>query len=1041
MFEGTSRRVAQSGRAAPIACLLVVLLIGAAVRADPSDGWASFASPVFRHFSQDDGLPNPIVTAFAEDGDGFLWVGTQGGLGRWDGYGFRTYKAAAAQAGALPDNWITSLHTDARGRLWVGTSAGGLALYEADHDQFRVYAAGQNALSGVHVSALADDGSGGLWVGTAGGLDHLDPATGHIYSVRHRPGDPGSLPDDRIMALLRDRSGTLWVGTRGGLAKCAENCRRFNPVSMGYASSSPIEIANLMQDSGGRIWIGTTKLGAFVIAAPGAAPRAVIETGKNSNLQHEWIYAMTDVDPNEVWLGTYGQGIVCVDPNTGKTRRIHHDPLLPHSLSDDTIWALHRDLAGAIWTGTTVGLSRLMSSTMNAVLTVSMNTPQKMGLSEPEASALLSASDGRLWVGLQTKGIDILDPADARVTNIPSRSGTPEAALPDTFVLAMAEWPEGGIFIGTNRGLYRTDAADRRVHRVEIKGRDPAARNGGLLAAAGKLWVAGTDDGLWAMTPGDTSGSLPLHFDGTQLTDTRATVLATGAAGDLWIGTNNGLNRLDLASNRIERILPDARDPLALAAGYISTLLLDRTGRLWVGTSGGGIQVLVGRKDGRPIFRRLSTQQGLPDDNVDSLLADATGRIWVATDNGIAIVDPVAFTVRALHRADGVSITAYWAGSAAIGRAGALVFGGIGGLTVIRPERFKPWDYRPPIVITDVRVGGRAINGGRSEDRAGDATLVVRPNANSLAVQFSALDFSAPELNRYAYKLEGYDRDWTETDPKQRLATYANLPPGRYVLRLRGSNRDGRWTEGSLNLPVRVLPMWYQMMWFKITATLLAALGVLALVQGRTFFLRRRQRDLECLVAERTAALEASKHRIEQLAYQDSLTGLSNRRLFTENIQTLLAQAERQQRRFALLMIDLDRFKRINDTLGHDAGDALLIAAAQRLQAALRTSDRIARLGGDEFAILLDDLPETHAAQMDSISAVCQRLIDGFVDAIPFNDVQMTTSASIGVAIYPDHGRNREELCKAADLALYEAKRSGRNAWRCHGAKDVAATT
>jgi diguanylate cyclase (GGDEF)-like protein len=413
----------------------------------------------------------------------------------------------------------------------------------------------------------------------------------------------------------------------------------------------------------------------------------------------------------------------------------------------------------------------------------------------------------------------------------------------------------------------------------------------------------------------------------------------------------------------------------------------------------------------------------------------------VATDNGIAIVDPVAFTVRSLHRADGVSITAYWAGSAARTRAGDLVFGGIGGLTVIRPDRFEPWNYRPPIVVTDARVGGRSISGGRWDDPSGDAQLLVQPGANSLAIQFSALDFSAPELNRYAYLLEGYDRDWTETDARQRMATYANLPPGRYLLRLRGSNRDGLWTEGSLDLPLRVLPIWYQTTWFKITATLLAILAVLALVQGRTLFLRRRQRDLECLVAERTAALEESKRRIEQLAYQDSLTGLANRRLFTDNIHMLLAQAERQQRRFALLMVDLDRFKHINDTLGHDAGDALLIAAAQRLQSALRGSDRIARLGGDEFAILLEDLPATHAAQMDCVSGVCQRLIDGFVDAVAFNDAQMRTSASIGVAIYPDHGTTREELCKSADLALYEAKRSGRNAWRCHASQDVAATT
>jgi diguanylate cyclase (GGDEF)-like protein len=169
---------------------------------------------------------------------------------------------------------------------------------------------------------------------------------------------------------------------------------------------------------------------------------------------------------------------------------------------------------------------------------------------------------------------------------------------------------------------------------------------------------------------------------------------------------------------------------------------------------------------------------------------------------------------------------------------------------------------------------------------------------------------------------------------------------------------------------------------------------------------------------------------VEQLAYHDALTGLANRRLFTDNILALLEQAARQRRRFALLMIDFDKFKQINDTLGHDAGDALLVAAGHRLQSTLRVSDRVARLGGDEFAILLDDLGGTHVEQLAIIDSVCQRVVDSFTESVPFKESKIRTSASIGVAIYPDHGSSREELCKSADLALYEAKRSGRNGWR-----------
>lgn len=194
-------------------------------------------------------------------------------------------------------------------------------------------------------------------------------------------------------------------------------------------------------------------------------------------------------------------------------------------------------------------------------------------------------------------------------------------------------------------------------------------------------------------------------------------------------------------------------------------------------------------------------------------------------------------------------------------------------------------------------------------------------------------------------------------------------------------------------------------------------------------FLRRRQRELMRQVAERTAELEQSKRRIEEIAYHDALTGLPNRRLFTQDICNLIAARERSAGRFALLLIDFDRFKQVNDTLGHDAGDALLVEAAKRLQATLRRSDRIARLGGDEFAILLDDLPAASTERVTA-EAICQRVIDSFTAVILYKDFEMRTSASIGVAVYPEHALSHEGLYKAADLALYEAKRDGRNTWR-----------
>jgi ligand-binding sensor domain-containing protein len=195
--------------------------------------WSAFADPLFRNYTQENGLPNQASTSIAEDGNGFLWVGTQGGLARWDGYRFRVYQPEA-RTQAIPDSWITTLHTDPLGRLWVGTSGGGLARYDCETDSFTTYRAGPQALSSVHVTAIADDGASGLWIATTGGLDHFDHRTEHFTTLRHRASDPRSLPDDRIRAVLLDRQGCLWVGPQSGAACRVSGSDNF--VTLEFAS-------------------------------------------------------------------------------------------------------------------------------------------------------------------------------------------------------------------------------------------------------------------------------------------------------------------------------------------------------------------------------------------------------------------------------------------------------------------------------------------------------------------------------------------------------------------------------------------------------------------------------------------------------------------------------------------------------------------------------------------------------------------------------------------------------------------------------------
>ena len=1012
------------------------VLFAAASAAHSAERWAGLADTVFEHLAHDNELPNAaIATSATQDGDGFLWIGSQNGLARWDGYHFRVYRAAPGKAGALPDNFIQALLTDTRGVLWIGTSSGGLARYDRDHDRFVVYPVGPNGLSHVSVRAIAEDGRGGVWVATEAGLDHVVANSGVVEHLRHTEGDPASLPDNRVRGLLRDRHGTLWVGTATALVRLDKGSSRFEPVTLPASQGKVASPWSFLEDSAGRIWVGTLRQGAYVIDSktdidsPAAGARAVQESdAAHSTLQNEGVSSIVEVVPGQVWLGTLGQGIVAVDAATSQTRRIRRDLTQPASLTDDNIQGMFKDRSGLIWICTDRSISRYDPS-HPAVITVFGASTRADSISDSDVDAILPMPDGRIWLGLGSKGVDVIDPAGARVAALRPDPLRPQTALPKDYINAFAASDDSDVYVGTEVGLYRVDRAARAAARVSIPQRDPTAQVWALLLDDNVLWVGGFD-GLWAVQLDGAKSPLSHAEAVSGLTDQRITVIARGEPGSLWIGTKNGLNRLDLKTHAIERILPEPANPEALAAGYITSLLTDPRGRLWVATFGGGVNILESRDaGGKPRFNRLGVAQGLNNDDADKLLEDSKHNIWVATDDGLAVIDEQTLAIRSFRRAEGVAISGYWVGSGAVTSQGEMLFGGAGGLTVIRPGRLTRWGYQPPVAITGIRIGGKLLSDGSVASNDASHPLEVSPGANSIAVEFSALDYSAPERNHYAYRLDGFDSAWIDTEASHRVAAYTNLPPGDFTLRLRGSNRDGAWSEKTLSLPIRILPNWYQTLMFRVALALTALAVVAALVQGRTVYLRRNQRDLERQVVERTAELRESQRQLEQIAYEDTLTALPNRRMFTEEFRELIMLARLQNQRFALLLIDLDQFKQINDSLGHDAGDALLIEAAIRLQAAVRKSDCVARLGGDEFGVLVSQNPAA-----TDIESICHRIIESFLMPVPINGAQVKSSASIGVAVFADHGATLDSLYKSADLALYEAKRAGGNMWRWYRA-------
>ena len=197
-----------------------------------------------------------------------------------------------------------------------------------------------------------------------------------------------------------------------------------------------------------------------------------------------------------------------------------------------------------------------------------------------------------------------------------------------------------------------------------------------------------------------------------------------------------------------------------------------------------------------------------------------------------------------------------------------------------------------------------------------------------------------------------------------------------------------------------------------------------AVREGAQDYLIKGQINGNLLVRSLRYAIERkmAEDDIRELAYHDSLTGLPSRTLFADRCMMALAENRRNQKKTALMMVDLDHFKEINDNLGHDAGDELLKEVGGRLEGVLRQTDTICRIGGDEFALLITDV-----TVKETVKKVAERIIEILNKPFTLHGLEQKMTASLGIAVYPEDGISLRTLMKHADAAMYEVKKRGRN--------------
>lgn len=1019
----------------------------------PAHNWNNLADMVFRHFTMQQGLPQSSATVLAQDGEGFIWVGTQGGLARWDGYRFRSYLPAPNDPTSLPDNYVLSLFKDKQNRLWIGTNGGGVARYDAQTDSFVRVPIGANGSSHVTVNSIAGDSEGGLWFATRGGLDYFHPDTGAIQHYRHEPNNPNSLPSDFTRAVLVDRQGLIWVGTSKGLVKFDVVNQRFTRISLPIDDNKVQRIISLGSSKDGKLWIGSFDAGAFYLDTkdPAIAPlinRVMVKKPGTRDLVggSEYVHAIRQVADNEVWIGTYGKGILSVNIQTLESRWIKHEPTRQSSLADNAVWSILQDQSGLIWIGSQRGMS-LHDPSSHAFVSIYGGENRHHGLLGLDFISVAGMSNGDVWVGSQNNGIGILEAGSNQFSSIHADDTKLQTALPQSAILITYPTSDGQIFIGTDKGLYQTIGNTRSVKHLKLSPRNPVMRVATMLQLGDQLLIGGPE-GLWQKDLKQSNldqATQPAWA--TPIASKFVTDIQQAPDGRIWICTlQDGLYRYDPKNNELLNLAPDPNNKYNLAHRNVSSILFDSRGWLWVAMQGGGLDLLRTPNAKPPFaFEHFGKQQKLPNELVNKVLEDNQGNIWASTDEGFARINPKTMHIDPFVESDGVAITGYWSNSGGRTKDGELIFGGVGGLTVIRPELVKKYAYHPPVVVTNIQLGGKTIaanHAGFSGNKG--KKLLVQADANSIVVEFASLDFSAPERNRYAYRLEGYDRNWVETDYTRRLAAYTNLPPGNYRLMLRGSNRNGEWSEGQLTLSIKVLPAWFQTWWAYSMYLLLLACLIFGVVRWRLWRLNKANKTLEQLVQERTRELEQSRKMLEEQSLTDHLTGLRNRRYLNLYIGEDIARVNRSYQalphneihRAALnidiifMMVDIDHFKSVNDEFGHAAGDHVLIQTTEILREAVREADTIIRWGGEEFLIVV-----RHANYLEA-EVLAERIRTRIAEhSFTLADGKtLHRTCSIGLTTYPFIPSavdlfTWEQVVDIADQCLYAAKHGGRNAW------------
>jgi len=920
----------------------------------------------FRSFGASEGLTNLTIRRIYQDRTGFIWVSTENGIYRYDGDRFDAFGPAQG----IPSNSQAAIGEGPDGGVLIG---GNFGLYRLSGNRFEKLAIPFNIVSGRQ--GIESDGKGHTWLGTDAGLVEMDTEPGSEQIAFRKFPQPDGTSAVKVNSVFTNGD-ALWYGC--GLELCRMDAHGTKVFSR-ESGLPPARILSIKKDLGGDLWVAAQGAGIFVLAA-----------GKT-----KFERPSLPVPPASIRE----------TPTLDQDGRL----LLPSSGG-----LLIRD--GKEW--------RRIS--------------RSAGL-RGSVSTVYQDRQNALWIGLGGRGL-VLWRGYREWENY-----SPESGLAAEYVYGILPMKDGSLWVGTGSGLFRKNHSESGESFVPVRGFDAVVVHSLIAAPNGDIWAGSEDRGVARIEPGTLTAKWIGDAEG--LTGKNVYDLRIDHENRLWAATEAGLFMAPAPNSRFSRIteLPATRmwgvveatdgtvwaggdsGLFALASGFWKTFTRDNglsntavlalgagpNNVIWVGYQFGGGIDRIHSQSGAMVIEKNVQRPGT-DGMIYFLKYDARGRLWVGTQHGVDVWDGARWTHYDMN--DGLVWDDCDTNGFAQGPDGAIWIGTSGGLSRFKPLPRQAPDVPLKVVFTRLAVGQNDVSG------SADPGFGIR--SKPLIARYSALNASRQNEVVFRYRLGLADQGWTETD--QRELQFAGLAPGPYRLEVQARENDGDWSGSSAEFPFRILTPWYASWWFITICVLIPLSAAGVVLRVRFIGAKKREQELVKLVAEKTADLSLANEELKKLSYTDPLTGLANRRVFDQTLERECSRVRRTNSPLSLLMIDVDHFKALNDSEGHQKGDEYLISLATELKhRCKRRMDTAARYGGEEFAIILADTDAAHATEF-------AELIRAAVAALnlphPASSIAPYLTVSVGVASATVNGCfTPEALIAEADRALYAAKKSGRN--------------